>query len=259
MAVAVQTMRDPLLWREEKLRQLIGKTCFGGLDLGVVDDFTCLALAFPKQEGLNQGVLLPFFWAPEDAESHKILKERVSYDLWVQQGFLKLTPGCVTDYEFVEQQIVDIHAKYSLSEIAFDRYNANELVQRLMQKHGVFMVEHGQGTVSMSYPIKEFYRLIAGREFVHGNNPVLSWMIDNLVVKSDPNGNLRCMKPDNPMSPRKIDGAVASIMAWGRAAAHPQEESSGVSVFGPCLRCGELCIGKLVGEQIVFDCGKHTN
>jgi len=29
------------------------------------------------------------------------------------------------------------------------------------------------------------------------------------------------VKPDNPNSPRKIDGAVASIMAIGRSAANP--------------------------------------
>jgi len=60
-----------------------------------------------------------------------------------------------------------------------------------------------------------------GREFTHGMNPLLTFMVDNLAVVSDGKGNLSCHKPDNPNSPRKIDGAVASIMARGRAAATP--------------------------------------
>ena len=213
---------DPVAWRQAKLDALRGRRCFGGLDLGVVNDFTCLAGYFPRQGDMTKDVLLLWAWAPENAEQHKVLKERVPYDNWVRDGFLELTPGTVTDYEFVEKRILEIHRAYRLEECAFDRMYATDLVQRLIQKHGVKMVEHGQGTVSMSYPIKEFMRRITGREFVHGYNPVLTWMIDNLVVKSDPNGNLRCVKPDNPNSPRKIDGAVAAIMACGRAAAHPQ-------------------------------------
>jgi len=56
--------------------------------------------------------------------------------------------------------------------------------------------------------------------------------VDNLVVKSDGKGNLCCVKPDNPKSPRKIDGAVAAIMAMGRAAANPETTSSGKVFFG---------------------------
>jgi len=218
---------DPVAWREAKLKQLAGKTCFGGLDLGVVNDFTCLALFFPTQEGVPKPVLLPFFWVPENAEQHRQLKERVPYDQWVKQGFLITTPGNVTDYRFVLKQTLDLRETFSIEEIAFDRMYATMLVQMLMDE-GLNMVEHGQGTVSMSHPIKEFYRLITGQEIVHGYNPPLAWMIDNLVVKSDPNGNLRCVKPQNPNSPRKIDGAVASIMASGRAAAHPDLGSSEV-------------------------------
>jgi phage terminase large subunit-like protein len=214
------TAGDPIAWRERMLKLTAGKKCFSGLDLGVVNDFCCLANFFPQQDGLDHAILIPYFWVPENAEQHKLLKERVPYDLWIKNGFLHTTPGEVTDYRFILKQILDLRATCSIEEIAYDRMYATMLVQMLTDE-GLTMVEHGQGVVSMSHPIKEFYRLISGRGFYHGMNPVLAWMIDNLVVKSDPNGNLRCVKPENPSSPRKIDGAVASIMAAGRAAAHP--------------------------------------
>ena len=65
----------------------------------------------------------------------------------------------------------------------------------------------------MTGPIKEFQRQILGREFAHGNNPLLTFAVDNLVVESDGKGNLCTKKPGNPNSPRKIDPAQASIMA----------------------------------------------
>ncbi|MDO5746674.1 MAG: terminase large subunit [Actinomycetaceae bacterium] len=44
----------------------------------------------------------------------------------------------------------------------------------------------------------------------HGNHPVLSWMVDNIHVRTDPAGNI---KPDKQRSTEKIDGVVATIMA----------------------------------------------
>lgn len=221
---------DPVSWRRHKLEVLLGKTCYGGLDLGVVDDFTCLALYFPKQKDVPKDVLLLWSWVPTKVEHHQPLKERFGYDDWVRGGFLKLTAGERTDYAVVRDDILQLDQNYRIEELAFDPAYSTQLVQEL-RDHGVNMVEHRQGTLSMTYPIKEFQRRIIGRDFVHGMNPLLTFMVDNLVVKSDGKGNLCCQKPDNPKSPRKIDGAVASIMAMGRAAANPEGASSSGKVF----------------------------
>lgn len=211
---------NPAAWRDRMIELLKGLRCFGGLDLGVVNDFTCLSLYFPKQSKLDIPVLLMWSWAPQNVDHHQILKERYGYDEWVRGKFLKLTPGTVTDYTTVREDIEALSKHFRVAEIAYDPAYATEIVQNLMA-HGVNMIEHRQGTMSMTYPIKEFHRSIMGREFTHGMNPLLTFMVDNLAVVSDGKGNLSCHKPDNPNSPRKIDGAVASIMARGRAAATP--------------------------------------
>jgi phage terminase large subunit-like protein len=217
---AAQFAGSPGAWLQDKLIALRGRVCFGGLDLGVVNDFTCLCLYFPKQSGVDVPVLLMWAWAPKEVEHHQILKERYGYDEWVRNGFLKVTSGNVTDYTTVRQDIIDLSHQVRIEELAFDPAYATEIVQNL-QAAGLKMIEHRQGTMSMTYPIKEFHRSIMGRELVHGMNPLLTFMVDNLVVESDGKGNLACHKPDNPNSPRKIDGAVAAIMARGRAAANP--------------------------------------
>jgi phage terminase large subunit-like protein len=159
-------------------------------------------------------------WAPENVSHHEVLKERYGYAEWVRSKFLKLTPGNVTDYTTVRQDILDLSHHVRIQELAYDPAYATEIVQNL-QAAGLKMVEHRQGTMSMTYPIKEFHRSVMGRELAHGMNPLLTFMVDNLTVQSDGKGNLACHKPDNPNSPRKIDGAVAAIMARGRAAANP--------------------------------------
>ena len=221
---------NPKAWREHKLRVLNGKVCFGGLDVGVVNDFSCLALYFPKQKDVPVPVLLLWAWVPSDVDYHKLLKERYGYHEWVRDDFLKLTAGQRTDYAIVRDDILALDATYHIEELAFDPAYTTQLVQELIDK-GVNMVEHRQGTFSMTSPIKEFQRQIIGKDFVHGMNPLLTFMVDNLVVKSDGKGNLSCVKPDNPNSPRKIDGAVASIMAVGRSAANPDAGGDNAKVI----------------------------
>jgi phage terminase large subunit-like protein len=211
---------NPKAWRDHKIEWLKGCVCFGGLDLGAVNDFTCLALYFPAQKKVPKPVLLLWSWVPADVDQHKILKERYGYDEWVRGNFLKLTTGVRTDYSVLREDILQLDRDYQIQELAFDPRFSFQLVQELVEK-GVNVVEHRQGPISMTGPIQEFQRQILGRDFVHGMNPLLTFHIDNLVVEDDGRGNLMTAKPGNPNSPRKIDGAQASIMAAGRSAANP--------------------------------------
>jgi phage terminase large subunit-like protein len=221
---------DPAAWRRHKLAVLKGKVCFGGLDLGVVNDFTCLALYFPKQRGVPVPVLLLWAWVPENVDCHTILKERYGYHDWVAGECLKLTSGERTDYSVVEADILELDRTYSIQELACDPAYSFDLVQRLIAA-GVNIFEHRQGSYSMTGPIKEFQRQIIGCDFVHGMSPLLTFMVDNLVVVSDGKGNLSCVKPGNPSSPRKIDGAVASIMAVGRSAMNPNAAGESMKIL----------------------------
>ena len=102
---------------------------------------------------------------------------------------------------------------YNIKEIAFDRWGATEIIQYL-EDDGFTLVQFGQGFSSMAAPTKELLRLILSKDFKHNNNPIMNWMIDNMVVKEDPAGN---QKPDKEKSGEKIDGIVALIMGLSRA------------------------------------------
>ena len=65
--------------------------------------------------------------------------------------------------------------------------------------------------------MRELERLILEHKLAHGSNPVLTWMANNLVVRTDPAGNI---KPDKEKSTEKIDGMVGLVMALDRALRH---------------------------------------
>lgn len=216
---------DPVAWRARKFAELKGKVCYGGGDLASTTDIASDTFFFPRQPGVEKPVLIPFFFIPEHAVQQRVLRDRVPMDVWVRQGFVFETPGSVIDYGFIRKHLKDFAAEYQLGEMAYDPWNALQLVAELEQD-GFKMVKHQQSIGQLTDPTKHFLKMIIGAEFEHGNNPVLAWMADNLVVKSDASGNLRPIKPENPNSPKKIDGIVASIMAIGRMNANPELETS---------------------------------
>ena len=214
---------DPQAWRAAKLEALKGKVCYGAMDLASTTDIAGSAYFFPKQDGVPKTVLIPFFYIPKAAAQQHVMKNRVPIDLWVEQGFIFETPGNVLDYDFIRADVKRMGESFQIEEIAFDPWNAQDLTTHL-QNDGFKMVKHPQTLEKLSEPTKHFLKMIGGAEFEHGNNPVLTWMADNLVTKSDASGNLRPIKPDNPNSPKKIDGIVAAIMADSRMTANPEPD-----------------------------------
>jgi len=197
---------------------LRGRTCYGGLDLSSNTDTSALVLVFPPQTEDDDYVVLCRFWIPEESMHERVRRDRVPYDVWVRQGFVTATPGNVIDYDWILDQIYEDASTFDVKELAFDRWGATKIQTELMELFGEeFLVGFGQGFLGMSAPMKELEKLILGHQMAHGNNPVLTWMADNLVAREDPAGNI---KPDKEKSTEKIDGMVALIMALDRATRH---------------------------------------
>lgn len=217
---------DPVKVRERWIEEMRGFFCYGGIDLGCSDDLTCGPfLLFPKQAHLLKARVLPWFFTPRASVALRTQQDRVPYDVWERQGFLKVTEGNVRDDSFIRKQINASAAMFDIREIHFDPYRALLLVNELLAD-GLKMVAHRQGFISMHDPVDGMLAMVRGAEFEHGNNPVLTWMADNLVVVSDAAGNLKPQKPENPKSPKKIDGMVAFALAKGAQDANPGDGGS---------------------------------
>ena len=191
---------------------LEGRDCYAGLDLSSTGDITALVLIFPPRDENEKYVLLPYFWILEETIPRRVKANSVPYDIWEKQGYIMSAEGNVIHYDFIEKFIMYLSEKYHILEIAVDRWNATQMIQNL-EGEGFTIIPFGQGFSSMSAPTKEFYRLLMEGRIIHGGNPVLRWMAGNVVIDTDPAGNIKVTKAK---SKEKIDGIVAAIMALDR-------------------------------------------
>lgn len=213
------------------LKKLKGQTCYAGLDLASTTDIAALVLVFPPLDDNGKYTFLPFFWIPEEAMDIRSKRDKVNYDIWCREKYIKATPGNVIDYKFILHTISEAAKNYDLKEIAFDRWGSTKIIQDLQEmgfeeesnKHAArHLIEFGQGYKSMSPPTKEILTLILAGRINHGANPVMRWMADNMVVTTDPAENV---KPAKDKSTEKIDGIVAAIMGLDRATRRKDSKS----------------------------------
>lgn len=192
---------------------LAGRPCHGGLDLSNVEDISALAWLFPGADGSYDAVWR--FWLPGDQLSKLNKRTAGQADVWVREGWLKLTPGNVIDNTAITHQI-DLDAqKFKVVTVGFDRWGATDVV-RVLGDGGLTCVPISQGVASLNDPLKSLLRLTKSQAFRHGGNPVMRWMVDNLAITSDSSGNV---KPDKANSGDKIDGISATLNALKEAMA----------------------------------------
>lgn len=190
---------------------LLGKSCYAGLDLASSVDINALALFFPDVKG--HPVIKLFCWLPEDKIKEK--EDKVDYAMWVQQGYIYTTPGGIIDVDQQSDDLLRILKDYKIEGLAYDPYMAHHGIIQNLQKGGFPIGRldlYAQSLKNMSAPTKEFERIVTAGELEHLNNPVLRWMLRNVMLIIDTNENI---KPDKKRSREKIDGIVASITAIG--------------------------------------------
>ena len=213
---------------------LAGRVAFGGVDLAATSDITALGWLLPGDDGGFD--VLCRFWLPEAAIERLDARTHRTASGWVENGWLTLTPGDVTDYEFIHAQIEADLSVFDVQGIGFDPWNATQVMSSLIED-GAPVEQVRQGPQSLSAPLKEIDRLIrAGTSkaplFRHGGNPVLRWMADNLRPRVDANENIA---PDKARSMDKIDGISALCNAMFVALHAPEP---GVAGPGPLVRRG---------------------
>jgi phage terminase large subunit-like protein len=222
-----KTAPHPRALRSELEERLLGRTCFAGLDLASKWDIASFVKLFPPTDDLPLWIVLPEFWIPYDRVEERVKRDRVPYDVWIREGWLRATEGNVIDYGAIREKILRDRVLYEIRELAFDSWGATQIVSELIAE-GVECVEFVQGMKSFAEPMREIIALVYSKKLAHLGNPILRWMASNLVATQDPAGN---MKPDKSKSSEKIDGIVATLMALGRAIANPDLDSGAPVVF----------------------------
>lgn len=200
----------------------LGRPVYAGLDLSSKNDLSALVLVCFDDAGTAH--IMPYFWTPQDGLRERCRKDRVPYDLWIEQGFLAATPGRTVDYEYIARQIAELHEEFGITCIKFDRWKIGDLLRECERigldvwihekdkpvSGGVCFVPHGQGFKDMDRAVETLEDLLLNRRMRHGGHPVLTMCAANARVTRDPAEN---KKFDKIKSTGRIDGIVALAMA----------------------------------------------
>jgi len=207
------------LAREIDPSDLAELPCYIGVDLALTGDLTAIVAAWRHDD--SSITVMPWFFLPDDGLEERALRDVAPYVEWKRDGFLTTTPGTVTDLEAVENWIRELCASNDVREIAFDPHLARTMMQRLYDD-GLPAIEFRQAPLTMSPAIAELERAVLGGTLRHSGHPILRQHIDNVAVKVGETDLKRLFKATRR---DRIDGAIAAVMAVGRAAANDNPKS----------------------------------
>ena len=214
-AAAAEGFVDLLRWRkggaEFDPQSLAGSPCWAALDLASTRDMCAWRLLWLKDD---TWWTWGRYWVPEAQVAQRNERGTVRYAPWVAAGHVQATEGDVVDYRLIESDIVADCERFAPRKIAYDPWNASQLVNQLVERR-LPLEQFRQGPASFHPAMQAFERAYTAGALRHGGNPVLQWNAANLVARRDANMN---MAPDRKRSADKIDGIVALIMAFGLAA-----------------------------------------
>lgn len=196
--------------------------CYGGLDLAAKLDLTAGARAWRAPDGCVYAMVE--FWKPNDTLGACQDRDKVPYQHWRDEGYLRTTPNKAVDYGFVARRMGEMHAESRFVEVAYDRQFVS-FFQKELDTAGIElpMVEFGQGYLSMAPAITAIEELIVNDQLRVQYNPVLRWNVASAVTVSDDAGNRKFTKRK---ATGRIDGLIALVMAVARAVAAPVPQKS---------------------------------
>jgi phage terminase large subunit-like protein len=189
---------------ELKMEDFKYDPCFIGIDLASKIDITAMMFLFERQ-----GNYYAFgkYYLPEERIK---ISPNSQYEGWVRAGALIATPGTMTDFDYVEHDLIDVVKRFDVRDIAIDPFQATQFITR-MEKIG----------------------LVLDGRFFHNGDPVLSWMASNVIRHPDKKDNIYPNK-ENPEN--KIDGVIGLLMALNREIRHREDtsvyEEKGMTVVG---------------------------
>lgn len=187
--------------------------CYMGIDLSSTSDLTCAAFMFPTAEKTYFKVK---YYLPEAALQEKRFKEL--YGEWRRRGLITITPGNVTDYDYILNDILDIRDKVYIQKISYDSWNATQFTINAEEK-GLPMEPFSQALGNFNRPTKEMERLLLSGKAVIDNNVINRHCFRNVVMARDRNGNT---KPSKQFEEKKIDGVIGMLEALGGYLASPR-------------------------------------
>lgn len=196
----------------------LGADATDGLDLASRLDM-CSAVRVHSRRGTDKKIHHYAFcksWLPEPQRT-----TNVAYEQWASRGELVIS-GDTADHDLIEEHLVAELEKFRVRDISFDPIQSAMLVTHMQKRRANLMVEIAQSAKYLTPGVLELQDAVASGR-LHTNSQVLIWALGNLRVRTIGTNMLQPTRP--PDRARKIDAAVALIMALRSVALAPLDES----------------------------------
>ena len=212
---------------EVDIASLQGRPCYAGLDLGATRDMTALVLVFAGQYG--EFDVVPYCWLPGESLLEAQDRDRMPYGVWAHQGHLLTFPGRSTDPKAVALKIAELHGRYQIRALAYDRWRIEDLKRELAAIGcSVPLVPFGQGFKDLSPAVDSVGARSRGGQASARQSPGAGDGCDQRQGRTRCAGNRKLSKR---RSIGRIDPLVALCMALG-VAARPAPEIDVEAMIG---------------------------
>jgi phage terminase large subunit-like protein len=195
-------------WLRFDFEDFRDQACWIGVDLASTSDLTGIAVMFENE---GKFIFKTQAFLPEDAM--RTSPNRDQYREYVKDGDIILTPGNVTDYDYITQWILNNVETFGLviQGVFYDRWNATQWAIQAQQE-GLPLEPFGQGLMNFSGPTKEFERLALSGRILAAASKLMRWCFRNVTLMRDHNENIKPSKSSRNM---KIDLVICMIEALG--------------------------------------------
>lgn len=194
------------------IKDFAGTYAIGGADLSITTDLSCATLLFIDPE-TEQRYVHQMYWLPHDNLQKRVQEDKIPYDKWHEQGYLRLCSGNTIDYSDITDWFLEMLNEYDITPlwIYYDNYSARYWVDE-MEAYGFKMVRTQQGARTLSLPMQNMGADLQKKKINYNNHPILKWCLTNTGIETDRNGNIVPIKRQSPK--RRIDGTASLLDAY---------------------------------------------
>lgn len=196
------------------ITQLKPRYGIGGVDLASTTDLTCATVIFmvPNDERIY---VEQMYWLPEELLEKRTAEDRIPYDKWKEQGYLRTSEGNKVHYRDVTAWFLEVQQEKDiyLPWIGYDAWSATYFVEEMQNHFGKESMEAViQGKKTLSSPMKSLGADLDSNKVVYNNNPILKWCMSNVSIEVDKNDNIQPIKGTNQK--KRIDGFASLLDAY---------------------------------------------
>lgn len=188
---------------------LRGKICVGAIDFSLVKDFTACGILFKQGDD--------YVWESHQFARREFIKEaslKPPIEEWEDNGLITLLDGPVIDIKYMVNYFCKMREIYGLTTIVGDTFRL-DIVKQALEEAGFTIVHINNPHAIYAKLAPRIEMLFAQQRVIFGDNPLMRWNTNNIVVKIKNDGNKDFVKKDEVR--RKTDGFTAFVYALWQA------------------------------------------